>query len=157
MEQGGVRMIGLACGRRRPYTAPRLGQTPRDPPGIEGATILQRKRGAPPEKMMVVARDSVRQVRCRSAAATPPAILLTAAQLQAIKEAATMVSAESRARQVQATKEATAAALKEQEERRQRHLLLEERHRKRQREEDASALEAWPPGEGKKKDVLEVG
>ncbi|XP_047478734.1 cilia- and flagella-associated protein 45-like [Penaeus chinensis] len=154
MEQGGVRMIGLASGRRRPFTAPRLGQTPRDPPGIEGATILQRKRGPPPEKVMVVSRDSVRQVRCRSAAATPPAILLSAAQLQAIKEAATMVSAESRARQVQATREATAAALKEQEERRQRHLLLEERHRKRQREEDASALEAWPPGE-KKKDVLE--
>ncbi|XP_042874409.1 cilia- and flagella-associated protein 45-like [Penaeus japonicus] len=154
MEQGGVRMIGLAGERRRPYTAPRLGQTPRDPPGIEGATILQRKKGPPPEKVMVVSRDSVRQVRCRSAAATPPAILLSAAQLQAIKEAATMVSAETRARQVQAAKEARQAALKEQEERRQRHLLLEERHRKRLRQKDESSLDAWPPGT-KKKDVLE--
>nr|XP_053632073.1 cilia- and flagella-associated protein 45-like [Cherax quadricarinatus] len=160
MDQGGVRMIGL---RGRPRTAPRLGDTPTDALGVNGARLLGRSTPTP-ATVIVVGRDSVRRLRCRSAAvpissssssgtqkmqpppSSLPAVLLSPAQLKTIKEAAQQVSAETRLKKIEAAQEATRKALQEKEERRRHHEMLEARHRRRRQQEELKSLETWPLG-----------
>ncbi|KAG7177947.1 Cilia- and flagella-associated protein 45-like [Homarus americanus] len=143
MDQGGVRMIGLS-GRGRPRTAPRLGDTPADPFGVAGVKLLERKNQPTPETVVVVARDSVRHLRCRSAIEPQPsAVLLSSNQLQAIRRAA------------QQAKEAARRTLEEKEERRRQHEKIEARHRRRRQLDEIKCLEEWPPGDHQAKETLE--
>nr|XP_045621126.1 cilia- and flagella-associated protein 45-like [Procambarus clarkii] len=158
MDQGGVRMIGLG-GRGRPRTAPRLGDTPADPFGVAGARLLGRESRTPPVTVVVVGRDSVRRLRGRSAPAAPssalPAVLLSPAQLKAIKDAAHLVSEETRLKQVEAAKAATVKALKEKEERRRAHEMMEARYRRQRQQDELRSLETWPPGARRKEVLME--
>uniref|UniRef100_A0A0P4W6Q3 Cilia- and flagella-associated protein 45 n=1 Tax=Scylla olivacea TaxID=85551 RepID=A0A0P4W6Q3_SCYOL len=153
MDQGGVRMVGLQG--RRGHMAPRLGDTPADPEGMAGAQLLGRKNLVPPEKVVVVGRDSVRQLTCRSARACPPAVVLTRAHLDAVRHAAHEVSEDAQLQKVEEAQQAALEILRDREERQHHHQQMEARHRRRRHQEEMRRLEDESSGKMPNQDKKE--